>query len=350
MQNLTRAHDELFTRHPDERFRSMAELWEHCESTKRWSGVLWVPPNEFWVEPSANGLSMTIQCDTMRMTDWSFTQLCSLAAVSKDTVNRLSAKTATDVFKETWPQGAKPFQILHAENTIRSIHRASYTRLYNVELLTAIREFAVDFQPPQQAFGGSAADGDTPPATGLYCGEQDMFCFLIDPTGWVEINGEAFAPGFFVWNSEVGRRSVGIQTFWFQAVCQNHIVWDAVDVTEYTRKHTTNVHEALSNIQHMLARLVEMRDQRRDSFATVIKKAMGTDLGSDAEDVMKVLRSHGIQKSVAQEALKIARQQGKFTIFSLVDALTRLAREQKNAGDRTEADVKASTLLTLAAA
>jgi hypothetical protein len=36
-----------------------------------------------------------------------------------------------------------------------------------------------------------------------------MFCFLIDPTGWTEINGEAFAPGFFLWNSEVGKRSVG---------------------------------------------------------------------------------------------------------------------------------------------
>jgi type I restriction-modification system DNA methylase subunit len=34
-----------------------------------------------------------------------------------------------------------------------------------------------------------------------------MFCFLIDPKGWIEIDGEAFAPGFFVWNSEVGRRA-----------------------------------------------------------------------------------------------------------------------------------------------
>ena len=51
-------------------------------------------------------------------------------------------------------------------------------------------------------------------------GEQDMFCFMIDPTGWIEIEGENFAPGFFVWNSEVGRRSLGIQTFWFQAICQ----------------------------------------------------------------------------------------------------------------------------------
>jgi hypothetical protein len=64
---------------------------------------------------------------------------------------------------------------------------------------------------------------DSTGGTGLYCGEQDMFCFLIDPHGWTEIGGETFAPGFFLWNSEVGRRSLGVETSWYQAVCQNHI-------------------------------------------------------------------------------------------------------------------------------
>ena len=101
---------------------------------------------------------------------------------------------------------------------VRSLHGVAYTRLWNTDLLGVVDEFATDFQPPQAGAGG---------ATGLYCGEQDMFAFLIDPTGWAEIDDQAFAPGFFVWNSEVGRRSLGIQTFWFQAVCENHIVWDA---------------------------------------------------------------------------------------------------------------------------
>jgi hypothetical protein len=317
---------------------------------KQWSTVKWVPPAEFAVEPTEDGLALDVQGQPMTLTDWSFTQLCSLAGVSKDTVNRLSPHTASRVFAETWPIGSKPLQVFAAGDSIRSVHQASYTRLYNVELLTAVREFAVDFQPPQNARTGASEDDDTPPATGLYCGEQDMFCFLIDPTGWVEIEGEAFAPGFFVWNSEVGRRTLGIQTFWFQSICCNHIVWDAVDVCEYTRKHTANVHEALSNVRQMLARLVEMRDQRRDTFVQVIKKAMNTTLGDKAEDMVEVLRKHGIQKAVANQALKIAQQQGKFTIFAFVDALTRLAGREQNAGDRTEADVRGSSLLALAAA
>jgi len=66
-----------------------------------------------------------------------------------------------------------------------------------------VQEFSPGFQPPQTAMN----DG-----TGLYCGEHDMFAFLTDPTGWTEIEGQAFAPGVFAWNSKVGRRSLGIQT------------------------------------------------------------------------------------------------------------------------------------------
>src|SRR5205823_12486340 len=121
--------------------------------------------------------------------------------------------------------------------------------------------------------------------TGLYCGEQDMFVFLIDPLGWAEINGEHFAPGFFLWNSEVGRRSIGIQTFWFQAVCANHIVWDAVEVVDFSRKHTANVHDSLGELRRIIEGLVAKRDARRDSFAKVIGKAMQEQLGTDADDV-----------------------------------------------------------------
>jgi hypothetical protein len=107
--------------------------------------------------------------------------------------------------------------------------RAGYTWLYDADLLSMVREFATEFQPPQQGRADWPMTADVPDddipfvpdppkprGTGLYRGEQDMFVFLIDPSGWTEINGEAFAPGFFLWNSEVSKRSVGIQTFWFQ--------------------------------------------------------------------------------------------------------------------------------------
>ena len=93
MQNLTHAHNELFRRHPDERFASLTDLWQHCQDMKQWSTIKWVPPAEFSVEDSTDGLSLQVQGQPMSLTDWSFTQLCSLTGVSKDTVNRLSPDT-----------------------------------------------------------------------------------------------------------------------------------------------------------------------------------------------------------------------------------------------------------------
>ena len=191
MSNLTRAHRELFRRTPDETFDSLDGLWQHCQNQKETSTDLWYPPQELL--PTSD-MTLCVGGDgaELGLTDWSFSQVCRLAGVSKDTINRLSSKTASRALQETLPSADKPLQLLTTGSQIRSIHGVTYTRLWNVELLSMLREFATDFQPPQQAAGGG---------TGLYCGEQDLFCFLIDPTGWAEIDGEAFAPGFFVWIS-----------------------------------------------------------------------------------------------------------------------------------------------------
>ena len=340
-QALTRASNELFRRTPDESFATLDDLWQNCQAQQERSRDLWEMPDDF--EAFADGGRFALRIGeerTFRLNSWSFGQLCGLAGVNRDTVNRLSGPTASSVFAETLPRGTKPLQVYAADDLVRSVHGASYTRLHDIELLSIVREFATDFQPPQQAGGTETRGG-----TGLYRGEQDMFCFLIDPTGWTEINGEAFAPGFFLWNSEVGKRSVGIQTFWFQAVCRNHIVWDAVEVIDFSRKHTANVRDALREIRVLINRLVERRDERRDRFVEVIKKAMNTSLGHDEEEVLKSLAKHGVGKAIAKEALEVARRQGRFTIFALVDAITRIGGKCSNAGDRIDIDSSVAPLL-----
>lgn len=340
MVTLSKAHQELFRRTPDECFDSLDSLYGHCLDDQDRSTDQWVRPQELVLSHD-----MTIGIGDnpdLQLNDWSFSQLCRMAGVSKDTLNRLSPKTASRALEETLPRSEKPVQFLATDDRIRSVHGVAYTRLWNVELLDVVKEFATDFTPPQKAMDGTS--------TGLYCGEQDLFAFLIDPAGWTEIEGEAFAPGFFIWNSEVGRRSLGIQTFWFQRICQNHLVWDAVDIVEVTRKHTANVRDGLNAIRSAIENLVAKRDQRRDGFVQVIRKAMKEMLGSDADEVIKQLSQEGIPKSLIKDAMEIARAQGGFTIFSLVDALTKLSQRVQLAGDRATLDAKIGQLLSLAQA
>ena len=307
MATLTHAHRELFRRAPDERYSSLTALAEFCREQKSRSVDRWQPPQHLSVQAQDDRLMLTAGSDgAFQMNEWSFGQLCSLARVSKDTVNRLLPETVTRVFGETLPMGQKPMQLLTAGDSLRSIHGIAYTRLWNLDLVNVMREFATDFMPPQEAAGGG---------TGLYAGEQDMFAFLIDPTGWTEIEGQAFAPGLFAWNSEVGKRSIGVRTFWFEAVCQNHIVWQAADVTEVARKHTSGVHDALDDVRRAIETLVTKRDERRDGFVQVIKKAMTESLGTDAGEVEEVLQKQGIHRQLAKEALRIAPRTRPFHNF-----------------------------------
>ena len=340
--NLTKAKNELFKRTPDEVFATLTDITRHCVDRKARGHDTWLPPRAVRAVPVTDELIVSSgDGEPLRMTDWSFTQLCGLAKVHKETVNRLTPETAAKVLGECMPQSNKPVQLFHDGEKLRSVHGTSYTRLYDADVLAMVSEFAVDFQPPPVGVDGK---------TGLYAGEQDLFCFLIDPTGWAEVQGEAFAPGFFVWNSEVGKRSVGVQTFWFQAVCRNHIVWDATDVVEVARKHTGKVGEALGDIRRAVEQLVAKRDARKDGFVAAMKRAMETTVGSDAEEALKVLSEKGIGKALAKQAVEVARTQGRFTVFSVVDALTRLAGEFRNAGDRLQADQQAASLLNLVAA
>ncbi len=339
MATLTQAHDELFKRMPDECFDSFETLCDHCDAQKANSRGLWEPwenltlSHDLTICGGGDGAELALN-------DWSFSQLCGMAGVQKGTVNRLSRKTASKVFDETLPQDGKPLQILSTDDVVRAVHGTTYTRLWNSQLLDVVAEFASDFTPPQKA----AADIHT----GLYCGEQDLFVFLIDPQGWTEVNGEAFAPGFFVWNSEVGKRSLGCQTFWFQKVCANHIVWDATQVTEFSRKHTSGVRDGLDEIRRMIETLVKYRDDRRDGFARVMRQAMSERLGHDADEVTKVLSAEKIPKHLIKDAIEIAQHHGGFTIFALVDALTKLTQRASYAGERAELDTRIGRLMSLA--
>ncbi|MCA8999491.1 MAG: hypothetical protein KDA80_21025 [Planctomycetaceae bacterium] len=343
MANLKAAHNQLFARSPDERCEDLSELARRCREKREASQDRWEAPQNLTAISEGlddrSGLRARIGNDGYWLNDWSFSQLCKMAGVAKDTVNRLSPETAAAVYRDTLPRGGqKPIQFFIENETVRSIHGTQYMRLWDIELISVLQEYATDFQPPQKGFNG---------ATGLYLGEQDMFCFMIDPLGWIEVDDQAFAPGFFCWNSEVGRRSLGISTFWFQSVCANHIVWDAIDVVDFSKKHTANVHEGLNEIRRIIENLVRRRDERKDGFHKVIQRAMTEHIGYTADDVTTYLLKNGLTRTVAKKALESAQDKGAFTFFAIIDALTMLARDEANASDRTEADQKAASLLSL---
>src|SRR5437867_8244825 len=121
MVNLTQASKELFSRSPDERFDSLEALHEHVQSQRDVSTDRWQLPQTFRPGVHNDRLGLALGDDgAFLMNDWSFTQLCQMASIARDTINRLSPETACAALRETLPSADKPVQILTTENAIRS--------------------------------------------------------------------------------------------------------------------------------------------------------------------------------------------------------------------------------------
>ena len=73
------------------------------------------------------------------------------------------------------------------------------------------------------------------------------------------------------------------------------------------------------------------------------------DIWTKEKDAIHELKSIKTQIEELRRQSELAQQQGAFTIFALVDALTKLSQRTVYAGDRTELDTRIGQLLALAA-
>ena len=95
--------------------------YAHCAKQRASSEDHWERPQDVVL---SGEMQLTIgDSQTGRgLNDWSFTQLCRMAGVSKDTINRLSYSTASRALQETLPRADKPLQIRTKGSQARSVH------------------------------------------------------------------------------------------------------------------------------------------------------------------------------------------------------------------------------------
>ena len=121
MVELKRAHDELLRRTADENFSSVDELYEHCCLERDGSKDCWQLPQDLSPHFEQDAMCLAIEGEgNVGLNDWSFSQLCRLSGVRKETLNRLSRDTASKVIEETLPQSQRPVHLLSTGRTVRS--------------------------------------------------------------------------------------------------------------------------------------------------------------------------------------------------------------------------------------
>ena len=292
--HLTLAHQQLLHCPPGERFASLQALTDFirergCPSPD--PGPLPQPSSP--LTPQNQTTEQPKTDDPGLLDTWSFGSLCHRIAWStKKSTNGLSPATANH------PLGRNiPFDTRDTLFPTRSSNTGSFLDI-PMGLLSIIYEVATDFSLPPRGYNGT---------TGLYGGRQGLFAFLIDPAGWAEVGGRTVAPGFFLWYSLLGRPSLGIQTFWFKQIHPDHLVWETIEVVNFSCKHTRSSLKGLAHIRRILAALIQQRNRRRHAFPRVLRNALMARLGNRAEPLCSILLQKGILEGLGQWGIERAR-------------------------------------------
>ena len=101
-----------------------------------------------------------------------------------------------------------------------------------------------------------------------------------------------------------------------------------------THRSTPPLHTQPGSRSHQLA-----NRRSRNANQTSLRKC-GRCAGPTADS---------ISLRLAEQVVQVAEQKASFSVFGIVDALTRIAGRYENAGDRLVVDQKAASLLSLAA-
>src|SRR5262245_27119325 len=91
MTTLTAASSQLFSRPPDERYPTLDALYRHCREMEELSNDRWVSSKEMYFLGSEGGnlLLRTGEGPDYALNSWSFAQVCKLAGVGIETVNKV---------------------------------------------------------------------------------------------------------------------------------------------------------------------------------------------------------------------------------------------------------------------
>lgn len=288
------------TRPADERFTSLDTLLAHCTHQREISKGMAVPSRKLSAAPIAEDESrrslVVLGPDGTPSvpTHWAFGQLASRIGAPASYLRTLPADIAADainygIFKRPVEDtGVLVRQNGHLE--LSAVTGPNYGRIWNADIVAALRDRFGDGLTGQFTVPGEfgQAIDVTKANTTLYAGERDMFVFLADETNRIEIpnrrNGQSgsLARGFFMWNSEVGSKTMGIATFLFDYACSNRMVWGAEGYEELTVRHTISAPERF--VEEVAPALEAYAHKSTSSITQAVEAAQSARIDADKVD------------------------------------------------------------------
>jgi hypothetical protein len=357
---LMQANHQWSSRPDDQRFTSLPEMYAMAANVKGNSSAKIVSSRAIQARPIENDprglVAVGPSGQAVNFTHWSFGQLAQLSGAPASYMRDLPGELAADCINYgLQSRKVEDIGVLlyrNGEAQLRAVTGPNYGRVWNTQVIQALMDrfgdgVTGDFKVPGE-FGKDVAI--TKANTTLYASDRDMFVFLADEKHRIEIPGRrdgqsgSLARGFFVWNSEVGKTSLGIGTFLFDYVCCNRIVWGAQQYAEVRINHTTKAPD------RWIEEAVPAITAYANSSASTITHAIEVARAARIDDVDKFL--HGRFTRTKASAIKAAHMNDEGrpieTLWDAATAVTAYARGVGYQDERIELEREGGRILDLA--
>jgi len=370
-ERVGRVSSEWFARPADERYLSLSDLYAAVQGRAERSRTRTLETGAIRVEArrdSAEHLALLMPNADMPLapTHWSFGQLAGLLGIPAAYLRQLPAPLAGVNLQyglsSHRAEQVKTLEIANDRVELRAVTGPNYGRIYDHELIAAVRKIAGDGTGDTRWKVPGALDWSTGTynpqvditrdTTTLYASDRDVFVFLVDDLNPIEAgrladgSPDLYFRGFYCWNSEVGAKTLGMASFYLRAVCQNRNLWGVEDFEEIIIRHSKY---ASSRFAHEAApALTRFANSSPLPFVNSIKAARQQIVARSDDDRNEFLRKRGFSKVDATSIIEtVLCEEGRKpeTIFDFVQGITALARGKAHQDVRLDMEGKAKKLL-----
>jgi hypothetical protein len=290
-------------------------------------------------------------------THWAFGQLANQVGAPAGYLRSLPADIAADALNYgIFKRPVEDTGVLIRNDggmELAAVTGPRYGRVWNADIAKALRArfgdgVTGDFTVPGE-FGKAVTP--TKDNTTIYASDRDMFVFLADEKNRIEVpgrrNGQAgsMARGFFVWNSEVGSKTLGIATFLFDYVCCNRIVWGAEGYEEIKIMHFASASDRW--VEEVVPAIQSYANKSTVGITKAIEDAQRARIGGDKLD--EFLRKRFTKgQAEAIKAVHISEEDRPIeSLWDVTTAATAYARGVTHQDDRVDLERKAGLIMAM---
>lgn len=347
MSNIMTAHHEWANRPADERFQSLDDMERAVTERKYDSHQYGAFLQDLEIVEENGELLVDTPMRRAKLNNWSFSALAKHAEVPADYLQRIPPRLVIENVKYGLEKNKdKEIQVYEGTEKLRALTSPNYTRIFDSDVIRWIKPLVerTTFKLPMQYKDGKWGAPLVP--GGAYASDRDMFLFMVDDEHKITVGKEELGRGFFLWNSEVGSKSFGIETFLYRYVCNNNIVWGAQQHRKFRTIHVgaTAGERAAQALETNLKLYVNGNTQ---DDVKMIEAARTQIVAKNAEEAVEWLVNRKFSKKLAEKAVQFAEVEegGCDSVWRLVQGLTSYAKTIKHTDQRILVEREAGKLL-----